>query len=44
MKWAGYGVEHNSWEPEANCKSCQDLVEEYYVSVNRRKEPAEMAF
>lgn len=30
VKWAGYGVEHNTWEPESNLANCQELLKAYW--------------
>ena len=32
VKWLGYGVEHNTWEPEGNLTICPGLVETYWES------------
>jgi len=29
VKWAGYGHEHNTWEPKANLVNCSDLLKEF---------------
>lgn len=29
IKWKGYGEPHNSWEPEENMGSCDDVLAEY---------------
>jgi hypothetical protein len=31
IKWAGYGVESNSWEPAACLTNCPDRLEQYYT-------------
>jgi hypothetical protein len=33
VKWLGYGVEHNTWEPQANCANCPEKVSEYWSAV-----------
>eukprot|EP00882_Tetradesmus_deserticola_P000856 GHRQ01000930.1.p1 GENE.GHRQ01000930.1~~GHRQ01000930.1.p1 ORF type:complete len:1344 (+),score=98.92 GHRQ01000930.1:408-4034(+) len=33
VKWLSYGVEHNTWEPEANCANCPEKVSEYWSAV-----------
>ena len=32
VKWVGYELSLNTWEPEKNLVSCQDLVEKYKLS------------
>jgi hypothetical protein len=38
VKWAGYGIEHNTWEPAANCQNCPDKVQQYWDSVAARQQ------
>jgi hypothetical protein len=33
VKWLGCGVEHNTWEPEANRANCTEKVSEYWSAV-----------
>jgi hypothetical protein len=37
LEWTGYGPEHNTWEPEANLKNCQELLQEYWSEQARRQ-------
>jgi transposase InsO family protein len=30
IKWVGYGVEHNTWEPEDNLTNCSELLKLYW--------------
>ncbi len=36
IKWKGFGVEHNSWEPEENMANCKELLQEYWASQDAR--------
>ena len=30
MQWEGYGREEDSWEPEKNLLTCQEIVDKYW--------------
>ncbi|KAJ9513875.1 hypothetical protein QJQ45_020951 [Haematococcus lacustris] len=34
LKWKGYGVEHNTWEPRKNMTGCAELLQVYNVAHN----------
>ena len=34
IRWAGYSSEHDTWEPESNLLTCDDLIKEYWARVN----------
>ena len=36
IKWLGYGLEHNSWEPENNLNS--EVLKEYWDTLARSRE------
>jgi hypothetical protein len=33
VKWRGYAVEHNTWEPEKNLTNCQEALQEYWDAI-----------
>jgi hypothetical protein len=35
ISWKGYGLEHNSWEPEANVANAPYLIGEYWQRIGR---------
>jgi hypothetical protein len=37
VKWVGYGVAHNTWEPEENLVNCSKLVEAYEQGVSEAR-------
>ena len=40
IKWKGFGIEHNSWEPEECLTNCKELLQEYWDAqeyANRNK-------
>ena len=41
VKWVGYDVEHNTWEPDHNCVNCPDKVQQYWNAVTARKAVAQ---
>jgi hypothetical protein len=38
VRWLGYGHEHDTWEPEANCVNSSELITEYWARVKTQKE------
>ncbi|KAJ9514733.1 hypothetical protein QJQ45_028390, partial [Haematococcus lacustris] len=34
LKWKGYGVEHNTWEPRKNLTGCAELLQVYNIAHN----------
>ena len=43
VKWLGYGVEHNTWEPSANCANCPQLVSDYWAKVEAQADTARVS-
>ena len=37
VKWVGCGPEHNTWEPEANCANCPQVVSDYWDRVKAQQ-------
>ena len=33
VKWLDWGLEHNTWEPKANCANCPEKVSDYWARV-----------
>jgi hypothetical protein len=33
VKWSGYGHEYNSWQAQADCGNCEDLIQQYLASL-----------
>jgi hypothetical protein len=38
VKWLGYGHEHNSWEPEANCLNAPKALNDYWEFIANRSQ------
>ena len=36
VNWKGYGPEHNTWEPDANCHHCPEAVQLYWDTVEQK--------
>jgi hypothetical protein len=34
IKWEGYGMEHNTWEPKSNLLTCNQLLRAYHEENN----------
>ena len=32
VKWLGYGLEHNTWEPESNLTNCPEVLQAFWGS------------
>ena len=43
VKWLGYGVQHNTWEPSANCANCPQLVSDYWAKVEAHADTARVS-
>ena len=39
VKWLGYGIEHNTWEPEENVINAPERITEYWAAVRSRNLP-----
>lgn len=39
IKWEGYGVEHNSWEPSEGLTNCKDVVADYWETRGDERDP-----
>ena len=35
VKWRGYDVSENTWEPVSNLRNCVDLIREYERAIER---------
>ncbi len=35
VKWQGYSAEHDSWEPESNLLTCDQLIKDYWQSIGQ---------
>ncbi|OCH96638.1 hypothetical protein OBBRIDRAFT_15359 [Obba rivulosa] len=33
VKWAGYGSDHNSWEPQENVEGCDRLLKSFWTNI-----------
>ncbi|XP_053204488.1 M-phase phosphoprotein 8-like isoform X2 [Panonychus citri] len=36
VKWLGWPLEESTWEPEANCEKCENLIQEYEDEQQRK--------
>jgi len=40
IRWAGYGPEHNTWEPQSNMAGAKEAIAEYWALMTRKQETA----
>ena len=40
VKWAGYGHEHNSWEPERNMTNCAEILQTFENQYTKHNHPS----
>jgi hypothetical protein len=38
VKWQGYSIQDCTWEPKDNLQTCQELIEEFELRMNRKKD------
>jgi hypothetical protein len=38
VAWKGYGIEHNSWEPESNVVNAPEIVADYWKRLTEKQE------
>ena len=43
VKWLGYGIEHNTWEPEANVQNAPEKLSDYWAALQSRDLPGNQA-